>query len=164
MKKEILIAFTMLFPLVAQARLVNGHNIINGTATQGYGIIARFCRDISCVQQNIQFIDTQIANLIAQRLAYVERGALLKNSAVAPQNDQLDPNVILQVTRQAQFQGYPPEIAQAIFKEIDKQSRAYESRYRNLPPTSSPGTFSTPTPPVVNIPYVTPTITPGVQP
>src|SRR5262245_23752284 len=112
---------------------VQGNPNINGTAFQGYELIAkRSCKDMSCVQQNIKLIDSQIADLLARRLAFVKRGAALKNSVIVADDIQQNPNVITQVIRQAQAQGYPPEIAHAVFQVIDQQSQAFERKYRGL--------------------------------
>lgn len=161
MKQVISLLLLALLPVVALATLINGHNIVNGTAMQGYELIARTCKDISCVQQNVQMIDSQIADLLARRLAFIRRGGELKNSnAVAP-NVQLNPNQMRDITRQAQYQGYPPEIAQSIFKEIDRQSTDYENKFKGTVPADVlPNTSSTPTPPVNN-PVLTPSIIPS---
>lgn len=140
---------------------VPGNPYVDGTAMQGYELIAkRSCSEMSCVQQNIRLIDSQIADLIARRLAFVKRGAQLKNSAIVSDTTQQNPNVINQVTRQAQTQGYPPEIAQSVFTEIDKQSQAYENRYEGHTPQAAPDSLATPVG-NVNNPVITPTITPG---
>lgn len=164
MKKGLLFLIALLLPLVAEATLIEGHNIINGTAMQGYELIAkRSCTNMSCIQQNLQVIDSQIADLLARRLAFVKRGAELKNSVVVADDNQVDPNVIRNVTRQAQFQGYPPEIAQAVFREINAQSQAYEQRYAGLNPVARPQTSSIPTSDRGINPVITPSITHGAQ-
>lgn len=165
MKKGLWIILILLlpFPFVVQATLYQGHMLVNGTAMDGYEIIARTCKDLSCVKQNIQLIDIQISDLIARRLAFVRRGGELKNSAVVPDNEHLSANVITNVTRQAQYQGYPPEIAQSVFKELDLQSQAYENKFHGtVVPRVSPGSSSIPTP-NVNDPRMVPTITPGAN-
>jgi chorismate mutase len=170
MKKGFFCFLILLLPLVAVAAIVNGNYYgsvpgnpyINGTALQGYELIAtRSCKDISCVQQNIKFIDSQITDLIARRLAFVKRGAQLKSSAIVPDNTQLNPSVINQVTQQAQAQGYPPQIAQAVFIELDRQSQAYEQQFQNLTPQPSTNSLGVPTH-NVNNPVITPTIEPGM--
>lgn len=161
----VLTILTIFFwPLTSHATLVNGHMLVNGTAMQGYEMIASTCKDMRCVQQNIQVIDSQIADLIARRLAFVKRGAQLKTSVVVPNNIQPNPGVINQVTQQAQYQGYPPEIAQSVFRELDKQSTDYENRFTRLNPTPSPNTSSIPTP-IINTPNqnLTPQIVPDTQ-
>lgn len=168
MKKKLLMLLAMVCPL-ANGAIVNGsfygsvpgNPYINGTAIQGYELIAtRSCKDMSCVQQNIRLIDSQIADLLARRLAFAKRAAQLKNSAVVSDNTQQNPNVITQVTRQAQAQGVPPEIAQSVFQEIDKQSQAYEEKYQYQTPQPSPNSLGVPTH-NVNNPVITPTIMPG---
>lgn len=170
MKKGFIVILGLLITVTVQATIISGtlygsvpgNPYINGTAMQGYELIAnRSCKDMSCVQQNIRLIDSQIADLLARRLAFVKRGAELKNSAIVSNNVQHNPNIITQVTRQAQAQGYPPEIAQSVFQEIDRQSQAYENKYENMTPRPSPNTLGVPTP-NVNNPVITPTITPGM--
>lgn len=169
MKKGL--GFVLLFtPALAMGAIVNGNYYgrvvgnpyINGTAIQGYELIAtRSCKDMSCVQQNIRLIDSQIADLLARRLAFTKRAAQLKNSAVVSDNNQQNPNIITQVTRQAQAQGVPPEIAQSVFQEIDKQSQAYEQKFSGMTPQPSPNSLGVPTH-NVNNPVITPTIQPGI--
>ncbi|MBA2655284.1 MAG: chorismate mutase [Gammaproteobacteria bacterium] len=170
MKKGLLLLIGLLIVVCAHATVlpgtlygsVPGNPYVNGTAMQGYELIAnRSCKDMSCVQQNIRLIDSQIADLIARRLAFVKRGAALKNSAIVPNNVQQNPNIITQVTRQAQAQGYPPEIAQSVFQELDRQSQAFEDKYENQTPQPSPNSLGVPTH-NVNNPVITPTITPGL--
>lgn len=166
--KKILSVLILLLPLTLSAALdtsfyrsVPGNPFINGTAVEGYELLAsRSCMDLSCVQQMIRVIDSQIGDLLARRLAFVKRGAQLKSSAVMSNNDQVDPNVIGQMTRQAAAQGVPSEIAQAVFTEIDKQSQAFESKFKGLPPNAPPGALATPTHNVSD-PVITPTITHG---
>jgi chorismate mutase len=164
-----LLGLLLVMPLLATGAIVNGgfygtvqgNPYINGTAIQGYELIAtRSCKDMSCVQQNIRFIDQQIGTLLAQRLAFVKRGAQLKNSVIVSDNVQQNPGVITQMTRQAQAQGVPPEISQAVFQVIDQQSQAYENKFHNLTPQPSPNSLGVPTQDVNN-PVTTPTITPG---
>lgn len=168
--KKVVLGATLLLPLIANGAIVSGNYYgsvqgnpyINGTAIQGYELIAtRSCKDMSCVQQNIRLIDSQIADLLARRLAFAKRAAQLKNSVVVSDNVQQNPNLITQVTRQAQAQGVPPEIAQSVFQEIDKQSQAYEEKYHNMTPQPSPNSLGVPTH-NVNNPVITPTITPGL--
>lgn len=170
MKKGLFILFGIMIGADVQAALVQGfvygrvpgNPYVDGTAMQGYEYIAtRSCKDMSCVQQNIKVIDSQIADLLARRLAFVKRGAQLKNSAIVAPTVQQNPNVITQVTRQAQAQGYPPEIAQSVFTEIDRQSQAYENKFEGMTPQPSPNSLGVPTP-NVNNPVITPTITPGI--
>lgn len=160
----------LLVPVVTHAAIVNGtyygrvpgNPYINGTALEGFEYIAnRSCKDMSCVVQNIRLIDSQIATLLAQRLAFTKRAAQLKNSVIVADNVQQNPGVILQVIRQAQAQGIPPEIAHAVFQEIDRQSQAYEAKFRGQVPQPSPNSLGVPTE-NVNNPVVTPTITPGM--
>ncbi len=169
MKKGCIFLLGLLIASTSEAAIVQGiiygtvpgNPYINGTASQGYDLIARrSCKDMSCVQQNIKVIDSQIADLLARRLAFVKRAAQLKGTAVFSGNTQQNPNVITQVTRQAQAQGYPPEIAQAVFQEIDKQSHAYENKFAGQIPQPSPNSLGVPTP-NINNPVITPTIIPG---
>ncbi len=167
--KKVIFGLALFVPLAASGAMINGfysgsvqgNPYISGNALAGYEYIAnRSCKDMSCVQQNIRFVDSQIATLLAQRLAYVKRGAQLKNSAIVSDNTQQNPGVILQVIRQAQAQGIPPEIAQSVFQEIDKQSQAYEQKFAGMIPQTSPNSLGVPTQ-NVNNPVVTPTIIPG---
>lgn len=167
--RKTLILICSLLPLTTLGAIVGGmyygrvpgNPYVNGTAIQGYEYIAtRSCKDMSCVQQNIKLIDSQIADLLARRLAFAKRAAELKNSVIVSDSQQQNPNLINQVTSQAQAQGVPPEIAQSIFQEIDRQSQAYENKFHNLTPEPSPNSLGVPTT-NVNNPVITPTITPG---
>jgi chorismate mutase len=174
MRKLIFILFSLLIVVSTQAAIVNGNLYGNyygrapvnpftsGTAIEGYLYLAeRTCKDMSCVQQSIRLIDSQIASLLARRLAFAQRAAQLKNSTIVSDNQQQNPNVITQVIRQAQAQGVPPQIAQSVFEEISKQSLAYENKYEGMTPQPSPNSLGVPTR-NVNNPVITPTIIPGL--
>ena len=61
-----------------------------GNLTEGYGYLADRCKDLGCVQQNLQMIDGQIAALVAKRLSFVKRAAQIKNNSVLLQNSLND--------------------------------------------------------------------------
>lgn len=90
---------------------------------------AEQCKTLSCVRSHIDTIDAQVVKLIAKRLSYVQKAGELK-AGVTPLHDSVRENQILKnVESQMEALNYPPDIAQAIFKTILKQSNQYEENY-----------------------------------
>ena len=117
-----IIIFILLFPLCSFALRTKPY-------TEGYQWVADKCRSIQCTEENIEIIDNQISLLIAKRLAYVRRGAQLKSRDVRVPNTPRSTEEALQgVKGRATYQGYNPDVAKGIFKEINEQSRAYEQQ------------------------------------
>lgn len=95
------------------------------------------CKDLVCVRKNINQIDSQIVNLLGQRLQYVKRAGELKKK-VKSVHDQARENVILStVGKQAQQQGYPATIAQNVFSTILQQANIYEKKYHHYNSTQT---------------------------
>lgn len=95
------------------------------------------CKDLMCVRKNINQIDSQIVNLLGQRLQYVKHAGELKKN-VKSVHDQARENVILStVGKQAEQQGYPARIAQNVFSTILKQANIYEKKYHNYNPAQT---------------------------
>ena len=97
--------------------------------TEGYEWVAEKCKTIQCIDENLQIIDNQISILIAKRMAYVKRGAELKARDVrSPKVPRSEEESLQGVKGRAQQQGYSPDVADGIFKEINKQSSEYEKQ------------------------------------
>lgn len=115
--------------LTAQASFKHQDNMMSG-----YEKIAEHCKNMSCVQQNVQMIDSQIATLIAKRLAYVKRGHYLKSRNVRLQNQPgIGNDTMNAVGGQADYQGYPPGVAKEVFGKIIEQSNKYEESLNKKP-------------------------------
>ncbi|QLH43246.1 MAG: chorismate mutase [Coxiellaceae bacterium] len=79
---------------------------------------AEECLNMSCVNANIDVIDSQIVALIGQRLAYARRTRELRGSHVdIGAQITVDP-ILNKVARQAEVMGYSPLIARSIFAAI----------------------------------------------
>lgn len=120
MRKSIL--FILLIPLCSFA-------LVKRPYSEGFEWVAEKCKNVQCVDENLKIIDTQISRLIAKRLAYVKRGAELKARNVRLKNKPIPIEESLPgIQGMAKEQGYNPDAASSIFKEINKQSSEYEQK------------------------------------
>ena len=89
------------------------------------------------MRTGIDQINSQIVTLLGQRLQYVKRAGELKKNKKSI-HDQARENMILtNVGKQAQREGYPASIAQAVFKAILKQSNVYEKKFHFYKPITN---------------------------
>lgn len=95
----------------------------------GYEQMTINCEDYECVQNNIQMIDTQIAALVAKRLAYVKRGAEIKNHDVRLPKEPGGYSGSGQSPETAKAIGGSPGATGNVFKELNKQSDEYEKQF-----------------------------------
>ncbi len=95
----------------------------------GYEQMTINCEDYECVQNNIQMIDTQIAALVAKRLAYVKRGAEIKNHDVRLPKEPGGYSGSGQSPETAKAIGGKPGATGNVFKELNKQSDDYEKQF-----------------------------------
>ena len=102
-----------------------------GNLSQGYDHLAKQCRDLQCIQGNLNMIDGQIAALVAKRLAFVRRSAAIKNSNVLLQNKPGlgTTNVGKEGAARAKFLGFDKKVGGSVFKSIHKMSDTYEKEY-----------------------------------
>ena len=82
-----------------------------------------------CVRQKIDGINTKIVNLIEERLQYVKRAGELKKNTQAVNDPNRNLAILRAVGMAAEQAGYPPQIAQTIFKTILQQSIQYERQF-----------------------------------
>ncbi|MEC9368909.1 MAG: chorismate mutase [Pseudomonadota bacterium] len=76
------------------------------------------CASMDDVRKEIDRLDTQLVDLIAERFTYVDRAWQLKNSpdeAVVPWRIQ---QVIDKVKARAEKTGLPPELVEAIWRQM----------------------------------------------
>jgi len=99
-----------------------------GNVYEGYGDIADRCKDLQCVQYNLDMIDGQIASLIAKRNAFVKRSAeIKKHNVLAPKGVQ-DPEVAAGRAAKTSKAIGAPAGSDAVFRAIIKQSNEYEQQ------------------------------------
>lgn len=115
----------MMSPLVgfAQSDLSGGYEAMTGN-----------CETYECVQNNVQMIDTQIAALVAKRLAYVKRGAEIKNHDVRLPKEPGGYHGSGQSAETAKAIGGSPGATGNVFKELNKQSDDYEKQFLKKSP------------------------------
>jgi len=115
----------LLLPTLATAQ---GSNL-----SEGYDNLATQCKEIQCIADNLELIDQQIGALVAKRLAYVKRGAELKNTNVlAPKEAGAGyGNTVEKATAQATEMGASKGAVGSVFESIQKQSNEYEQKYLN---------------------------------
>jgi chorismate mutase len=113
----------LLLPTLATAQ---GSNL-----SEGYDYLATQCKEIQCIADNLELIDQQIGALIAKRLAYVKRGAELKNTNVLVPKEAGAGygNTVEKATAQATEMGASKGAVGSVFESIQKQSNEYEQKY-----------------------------------
>ena len=82
------------------------------------GRAAKDCHDMSEVRAEIDRIDVELVDLIAQRFAYVDRAWQLKadpGDAYVPWRIQ---QVIDKVKERAKSKGLPPELTEALWRQM----------------------------------------------
>lgn len=99
----------------------------------GYETMTQNCEDYECVQNNIQMIDTQIAALVAKRMAYVKRGAEIKNHDVRLPKEPGGWSGSGQAPETAKEIGGAPGATGNVFKALNKQSDEYEKQFLKKP-------------------------------
>lgn len=116
------------FPIVVCAQTSN--------LSQGYDFLAKQCNDLDCIQANMDMIDGQIAALISKRLAFVKRGAEIKNTNVLAPKTVGYGNISERAGEQAKAMGSSASTLGGVFDAIQKQSEDYEKQY--LKPVEKP--------------------------
>jgi isochorismate pyruvate lyase len=84
------------------------------------------CADMDAVRRQIDRVDTALVDLIAERWSYVDRIWMLKDSpeqAVVPWRIQ---QVIDKVRARAEERGFPPELAEALWRQLIGWGVQYE--------------------------------------
>lgn len=115
-----------LFPLVTFSQ--------DSSISEGYEWLSQQCKDLQCIQDNLSNIDAQIAALVAKRLAFVKRGAELKNGNVLAPKTPGYGDTTKRATEQAEQIGTSKGSVGSVFETLDKQSNEYEKKYLKTPP------------------------------
>src|SRR5262245_61133508 len=87
---------------------------------------AQDCADVSAVRAQIDRVDAALVDLVAERWSYVDRIWMLKDSpdqAVVPWRIQ---QVIDKVRARAEERGFPPELAEALWRQLIGWGVQYE--------------------------------------
>ena len=120
MRYFLLIIFSLL-PVCSYAQTSN--------VAEGYDWLAKQCNDLDCIQGNMDMIDGQIATLVTKRLAFVKRGAQLKNTNVLAPKTAGYGNISQRAGEQAKQMGSSAGAMGGIFNALQKQSDDYEKKY-----------------------------------
>lgn len=115
------LALIILFPIVTFAQTSN--------ISEGYDFLAKQCNDLDCIQGNLDMIDSQIAALVTKRLAFVKRGAQIKNTNVLAPKTAGYGNLSERAGEQAKAMGVSSGALGGIFDALQKQSEDYEKQY-----------------------------------
>ena len=86
------------------------------------------CTDMSQVRAEIDRLDNDLIEAMAERFTYVERAWQLKNSpeeATVPWRIQ---QVIDKVSKRAEEKGFPPELAEALWRQMIGWFIQYEEK------------------------------------
>ncbi len=119
-----------MFPLVSYSQ--------GSSVTEGYEWLSQQCKDLRCVEDNINMIDGQIASLVAKRLAYVKRGAEIKNTNVLAPKEPGYGDAAKRATETAEQLGTSKGSVGSVFDAIEQQSNDYEKKYLNPIPKPKP--------------------------
>lgn len=126
--RKFFLALIILFPIFTFAQTSN--------ISEGYDFLAKQCNDLDCIQGNIDMIDAQIATLVTKRLAFVRRGAQIKNTNVLAPKTVGYGNLSQRAGDQAKAMGTSAGTLSGVFDAIQKQSEDYEKQY--LKPVEKP--------------------------
>ena len=76
------------------------------------------CKDMGAVREEIDRIDVELVDLIGDRFAYVDRAWQLKRSPAEARVPWRIQQVIDRVRARAAEQGLPPELAEALWRQM----------------------------------------------
>ena len=79
---------------------------------------AKDCKDMDQVRAEIDRIDQALVDLIGERFAYVDRAWQLKQSPAEARVPWRIQQVIDKVRARAEAQGLPPELAEALWRQM----------------------------------------------
>jgi chorismate mutase len=125
MRKFSLLIF-LLLPLATLAQTSN--------MSEGYDFLTTQCKELGCIEDNLDMIDKQIATLVAKRLAFIKRGAEIKNTNVLAPKTPGYGNTTQEASDQAGQMGTSKKVVGGVFDAIQKQSDAYEKKYLKAAP------------------------------
>ncbi|MGF1649790.1 MAG: chorismate mutase [Hyphomicrobiaceae bacterium] len=87
------------------------------------------CRDMTDVRVEIDRIDTALVDLIAERFGYVERAWQIKQQEMSAANvPWRNQQVIDRVRARAEQQGVPPDLCEALWRQMIGWFIQYEER------------------------------------
>jgi isochorismate pyruvate lyase len=79
---------------------------------------AEDCKDMDAVREEIDRIDAALVDLIGERFSYVDRAWQLKQSPAEARVPWRIQQVIDKVRARAAEQGLPPELAEALWRQM----------------------------------------------
>ncbi len=84
------------------------------------------CSDMPMLRGQIDRLDRALIALLKERLGYIERAAVIKQRRDAVHDDARIEDVVAKVRRAAEDAAYPPEIAEALWRELIARSITHE--------------------------------------
>ena len=87
---------------------------------------AKNCKTMTEVRAGVDAVDRELVALIVRRQAYMEAAARIKTDRAAVYDSVRIEDVVTKVKAEARKQGLSIEIAEPVWREMIKQSIAYE--------------------------------------
>ena len=84
------------------------------------------CADMDAVRAQIDRVDSALVDLVAERWGYVDRIWRLKDSPDQARVPWRIQQVILKVRARAETRGFPPELAEALWRQLIGWGIQYE--------------------------------------
>ena len=91
------------------------------------------CESLAQVRAEIDRLDTQIVQLLAERSGYVLAAARFKRSAAEVRAPQRVEQVVARVRALAETHGAPPEVVERIYRELIEAFTDAEQRHWGRP-------------------------------
>lgn len=83
-------------------------------------------RDMAAVRRGIDAIDAALVALLARRMRYIERAGVIKTDRDAVRDEWRKADVLAKVRAAALREGFPPDLAQALWDQLVEASIAHE--------------------------------------
>jgi len=96
------------------------------TQTAGTRTSPEDCTNMAQVREGVDAIDRELVALIAERARYMEAAARIKPSRAVVHDDWRIEDVIGKVLAEARRLGLSTELAEPVWRELVRQSIAYE--------------------------------------
>ncbi len=89
-------------------------------------IAAEDCHDMAALRGQIDRMDRALLKLIGERTRYIARAAVLKGDRATVHDPARIEDVVGKVREAAPANGVPPDMAEAVWRELIARSIAYE--------------------------------------
>jgi isochorismate pyruvate lyase len=105
-------------------------------------VSAESCETMSEVRSGVDEIDASLAGLLGKRFAYMRAAARIKPERGLVRDEARKAQVIQNVRRHAQREGWPEAVASQIWELLVEASIAYEMEHFDARPAQSAGELS----------------------